>query len=166
MSIFLIICLICLIILIYNFRPDESLSKSDLDFELLKGWWSAPKDFCDQSEINYMFLQCEPKWNGNKIIIYGYVIAGDNEGLLYNTPIKIELISETLKFSLSSAADDKFKGKYLIKIDDSDDCESSDVNQSEKNKNEVFPDGSKLIIDRAESSISIYKDDILYGYFT
>lgn len=107
-----------------------------LDKKIIKETWKATPDFCKDSKLDYMIL---------KIGDYSYLVAGDADGLLYNLPIDIQ-------FNSSSISDDKVN--FNIKI--------MPIDEEEKIP---FPEECNLIFDRINHTISITKDDIIYGYF-
>jgi hypothetical protein len=127
--------IIIIILIAIWYFMDDKISQKDLDRKMLNGWWVGSQEFCKESGLDYMFLQLDIQKD-----ITGYIIAGDSEGMVYNNPIKI-----LLKFIKSA----DFKGNYNFTA----------VGES------PFPENSVLILDRTNCSLSIFKDDVLYGFF-
>jgi hypothetical protein len=134
-SIIIAFCVILVILFIYTIG---SIQSADLDKKILSDWWHGSPDFIKQAGLTYMFINFEPV-ESNKY--NGYITAGDDEGMIYNNPIKISLNHTT--------SDSKYKGKYILNVIEGE---------------TPFPQESTLIVDRTNSSFSVYKDDILYGH--
>ena len=132
--------LIVLIIIILFICSTDSINKKDLDSTIFADWWRGSQEFVDQAGLKYMFIQFESAGD-NKYS--GYITAGDDEGMIFNGPISIKLSKIN--------SDKKYKGKYNLHI------LAGEL---------PFPEDSILVIDRANCSFSVYKDDTLYGHFT
>lgn len=124
-----------IIIIIIILIYNNCINPNDLDNKILKGWWYASDEFCKSSGISYLFLNFD----------YGdsYIVSGDDKGIIYNTPISI---------SIKNKKNTTARGTYIINIDSPDEAELP------------FPDKSIMVLDRTNTSMTIYKDDMLYCY--
>jgi hypothetical protein len=137
-----VILSIVLIVLLIWFTLPNTINQTELDSKIVDGWWIGSSDFLQQADLKYLFMNFETTIDGSSLNTFGYVIAGDDEGILYNTPVKMNLTYGTQT--------DDMKGVYNISL--------------ESTEKLPFPNNSTLILDRSKSSLSVYKDSILYIY--
>jgi hypothetical protein len=129
MNYFVVLSIIIIIILIW-FKQNE------LDPEIINGWWYTSQDFNEKSGLEYMFMNFT-KISDNYSC---YIIAGDESGLIYNTPFKMKL---TMKNN------EKIKAKYNITLESEEDLPFNN---------------SELVLDRTNCTISIFKDNVLFAF--
>ena len=80
--IYLITCvIIALVYLIWSFRTNES--------QLLKGFWRADAQFCENAELSMfvLYLGDNTSWLGN--IRYAYLLASNPQGIILNHPVQL-----------------------------------------------------------------------------
>lgn len=128
----LLFSLLIIIVIILIFNTSTSIDPKKLDDKICQGWWYGSPEFCDNAEIEYMFLYLDGE--------NSYIISGDKEGIIYNMQIPLKLIN---------IKNTDTKGTYSI---------FHSINEP------PFPNRSTLIIDRTNTSISIYKDKTLYAH--
>jgi len=137
----LIFLFIAIAILLIWYTCPIKINQTELDSKIINGWWIGSESFLDQAGLKYMFINLESTINGANLDIVGFLIAGDNEGILYNTPV-------TMKLNYKEQIDN-IKATYIISL-------------GGKEEKLPFSNDSSLVLDRANATLSIYKNNILY----